>query len=541
MARTPEEKARYRAYIEESPLWKAKRYAAVDVRAGGICEFEIEDGLIVKGVPRMVRCTARAVHCHHLTYAHLYDEPLEDLQALCNLHHKVVHVWARRPKCWCGNEVFDSIEDAIAYVEEDEYRNWDELYDNVPTTCSWCMQVRCKDDELLRRGPYEGQDRQEGRSIERTSYPEQPNGQCPPGPDTRTPMLNNTSTIDVTDNESATDTRDDEIKIIWLRWPNMERMITGNKVKWEYHDAVPLSEIDVPKSRENLARIGRRIVAVNVESMVIQAREHRMLDLPAMVGWRPKGPGTKIVLNDGITRDVALRRLGITHAAMYLLVNPGPIQAETITRQANGLVGLGHTQEQLIEHAIAYFKAHPGCSYAVAAKQNHIHPGLLSQRLKADDLAKRFAADGDLPVPGAGAFKHTVRVNLAMIQNDIVLQHAALQLLTVRGFSHKHAERLQKVVKATKPSTQEAQLAAVDVEIGRQKEELASEKGPQRGPMAKQGLVLRTVRQHLRMLDTTFTPDVNPKDVMFDVDRRAEYVELSKRLRSVQLRIERSL
>jgi hypothetical protein len=526
VARTLTEKARYRLYITRSPVWWARREAVMD-RAGGICEF--------------AGCTNKAVHVHHLTYAHLYNEPLEDLQALCQLHHKTVHVWARAPQCWCGNKVFDIIEDVVAYVAKNEYRSWNELYDNMPIMCALCMEVICMDDQLQCLSPCEDQGRQGGRSNQQVNYSGQPNGKCPTGPNTRTPMPSNSrpSRGDATPAARASD-RDSDIKITWTRWPDMERLIEDEKVKWEYHESVPLSEINVPRSRANFARLGERIIQENVDAMVIQARMHRTLDLPALVAWRPEGPDGEIILNDGNHRDEFLRRIGAICADMYILCDPGPNQADTITRQANGLVGKGFTLDEKIQHAIAYFNSHPGCGYKEAATKNKISVSALTQRLRAAGLSRRFAVDGDLPVPGFVKFNDTVLVHLSKILNDTVLHHTAIQLLTVRGFGYKNAERLQKVVKETKPTTEEAQLAAVNAEIARQRAEKASEAGPQRGPASKQNALIRATRQLLRLLEATFTLGVSAKDV-FDMDHRAEYLELAKQTSTIQRKVEKGL
>jgi hypothetical protein len=62
---------RYREYLN-SPAWEEKR-KAVKARCNGTCE----------------RCHKYLVdEVHHLTYAHIFNEPLEDLQGLCKPCHK---------------------------------------------------------------------------------------------------------------------------------------------------------------------------------------------------------------------------------------------------------------------------------------------------------------------------------------------------------------------------------------------------------------------------------------------------------------------
>jgi hypothetical protein len=65
---------RYRKYLD-GPQWKAKR-KAVKERCKGICE----------------RCHKYLVdEVHHLTYEHIFNEPLEDLQGLCKPCHNFLH------------------------------------------------------------------------------------------------------------------------------------------------------------------------------------------------------------------------------------------------------------------------------------------------------------------------------------------------------------------------------------------------------------------------------------------------------------------
>lgn len=67
------ERERYQRYLC-SPEWNAKRNAVIE-RACGRCE----------------KCGRTARHVHHLTYIRKYNERLEDLQALCEACHEVIH------------------------------------------------------------------------------------------------------------------------------------------------------------------------------------------------------------------------------------------------------------------------------------------------------------------------------------------------------------------------------------------------------------------------------------------------------------------
>lgn len=67
----------YTRYVLYSAMWSLRR-SAVIARAGGCCEG----------------CGRRSAkfQVHHLTYDRLYNEPLEDLQALCPKCHKAKHL-----------------------------------------------------------------------------------------------------------------------------------------------------------------------------------------------------------------------------------------------------------------------------------------------------------------------------------------------------------------------------------------------------------------------------------------------------------------
>ena len=71
---TANDKEKYQAYLC-SREWCARR-EAVRNRSGGRCE----------------RCRVNEMaHVHHLTYARKYEEPLEDLQAICKGCHEFTH------------------------------------------------------------------------------------------------------------------------------------------------------------------------------------------------------------------------------------------------------------------------------------------------------------------------------------------------------------------------------------------------------------------------------------------------------------------
>lgn len=71
------EKERYSLYLC-SREWSVRK-RAIRRRAGGVCE----------------RCKAAKMdHVHHRTYARKYNEPLDDLMAVCEPCHRFIHGWS---------------------------------------------------------------------------------------------------------------------------------------------------------------------------------------------------------------------------------------------------------------------------------------------------------------------------------------------------------------------------------------------------------------------------------------------------------------
>jgi hypothetical protein len=544
MPRTPEEKARYLEYINHSPLWQEKRYAVVVVRAGDICEFMVEDGTNADGTPRRYRCTSRADHCHHLTYAHLYNEPLEDLQALCNLHHKAVHIWRKRHQCRCGRAVFDNIEDAVEFVAEDERLDWEDLYDQMPTMCARCIQAAI-DARLHHSEPCAGQGRQGGRSHEHVNHSGRSNGHCTSGPGVRTTMSNSSikpltggNRDDEGDAGGAVE-RDNHVKIkpinagievIWHRWLDQEQMIASHGVTFDYVEHVPLTDVDWKKSQTNPGRFGPRIIEETVEGIVLHARQFRRVYLPALIAWRPGGPGTKLLCGDGLNRSAALHELEQKFAAMYILNNPGPKQAAAVIRGANSLVGKGDNQEEKIQKAIAhYWENQPYCTFEQAAASAKIKPGPLILRVRSAELKQRFSPDGETPVPGYEELTDTALLNLSNIANSTVCQQAAIGLLTIPHHSHTHAERLKQAIKKTRPSNEQAMLITVATEIAIYAKEQASVAGRKHGgPASRQQKLLKATRQLNRVYKETLVKGVDIRDILTDAASRIEFAELRK-------------
>jgi hypothetical protein len=521
MPRTAEEKAEYLDYINHSPVWKAKSHAVVKVRAGGICELMLQDGLNADGTPRMCRCTARADHCHHLTYDNLFDEPLEDLQALCNLHHKAVHVWDRHPRCGCGRPIFDTIEDAIAFVAEDEWRDWDELYDEVPTSCSRCLQAASKEGRSNGQHPTDSNTRMTMNTKRKVTS----TGKV--GSDRAKALASGNGAPYDDDEDDDGDGRDAAgngqivAKVVWVRSTAMEAMIESHGVEWDYEPDVPLSEVDVKKSRGNMARLGPRLIQHVIDAMIYKAKGGKTLYFPPLIAYRDENG--RLVLADGNHRDEFLRLVQAALAGMYLLRAPGPKQIKAITLGANSGVGTGQSEDEKLRYGMSYWSDNqPGCTYEEAAAEAGVSDKVLTRHLKADELAFRLSSAGDIYVPGAHKLAVQERFALTKIKNDAVLQHAVRGLLTIPNHGGKNAEALQRAIKKAKPSNEAKQLRAADAEIERQLKDATLAK-TRRGQQSPQTQVMRQTRAHHKAMRDRFDGQ-NPKDVLWDPKMRREFV-----------------
>lgn len=102
----------YLAYIK-SPAWRARREEAL-ARAGGRCQYEVEDPAGLNHIPRCTR--TRHLEVHHLTYARLGNELPEDLEVLCWFHHMTEHLM--QVGCpWCGGPLLGWYDEAERWLQ----------------------------------------------------------------------------------------------------------------------------------------------------------------------------------------------------------------------------------------------------------------------------------------------------------------------------------------------------------------------------------------------------------------------------------------
>lgn len=80
-----QQEAFWKLYAEylASPEWAARRHAVLD-RDGDRCQLKHRG------------CTRKATQVHHLTYANVGNEPLEDLVSICVHCHEIVTAESRR-------------------------------------------------------------------------------------------------------------------------------------------------------------------------------------------------------------------------------------------------------------------------------------------------------------------------------------------------------------------------------------------------------------------------------------------------------------
>ena len=124
----------YRNYLR-SGRWQEKRLAALD-RAGNKCEWRpCEEHLCVEN---KILCEWRPceetsrLQVHHLHYENLGREALEDLQVLCDLHHRCAELRKRALCLSCGGFVFFDLHQIPNYIQfydsmDDSYLTVDDL------------------------------------------------------------------------------------------------------------------------------------------------------------------------------------------------------------------------------------------------------------------------------------------------------------------------------------------------------------------------------------------------------------------------------
>ena len=206
-----------------------------------------------------------------------------------------------------------------------------------------------------------------------------------------------------------------------------------------------------------------------------------------------------------------------------MLVDPGAATAEAVRRGANLIVGNGATLAEQMQNAAHHYweNEKTGCSIQAAADEYGVNRSTLRALVRGEELAWKLSVDGDMHIKGAEKLNSAQRVQLVKINNDAVLRLAVTRLLTVPRHTADHAERLFAAFKSAKPSTQEAQLAAVAAECDLQFAERKEEMETRGGKAAIRRKVRRGIEAYIKLMKTCFPAGVDPKDVIFDPEVRA--------------------
>jgi hypothetical protein len=204
--------------------------------------------------------------------------------------------------------------------------------------------------------------------------------------------------------------------------PKTENFLTRGNWSWKYHDIVEFSKIDLKHSRENPARLNRKI---DEDRTVHYAMEMQNgVEFPAVVLLHPSDNGKfPYDVATGMHRLTAADVADLTSFDAYVVTEPDQYRREVLVRQLNTIEGQGVTVRESILQIIMLHEKYPERSLNALAKEWGLKSGSVHAVWRAESAkrrARQFGFDFDRAKLTQGASGA-----LAGIHSDRVFKEAA--------------------------------------------------------------------------------------------------------------------
>lgn len=248
----------------------------------------------------------------------------------------------------------------------------------------------------------------------------------------------------------------------------VEAFLNSHQVKWEYHPKFKISDIDIPASRTNQARVAK---PVNEDQVLVYglAMENGT-NFPAIVLHRRSAKGKAIVI-DGNHRLAAAVDLGSAKTIdAYEVKGASEMEILRLTFKANEDNGLALTMDDRIRHALALVAY--GASQKAAAADMGIPETRVAKELKKAEAYNRLVQVG---VKGLDRLAGSTIARLGSVRSDVVLEALGKGAVT-----HKLgvADVDQIVTTINKERTEQGQLKLVEEEFKRREKDTSAVGGP---------------------------------------------------------------
>lgn len=209
-------------------------------------------------------------------------------------------------------------------------------------------------------------------------------------------------------------------RVTWAPWGQLENLFRAEGIPFKLVKGIPLSRVDVVRSRANKARPSNPLSRDRVDTIKGMAGLAGLVLHPLVA---VDGRAGLLDLLDGNHRYAAVSELGEEEGDFYIV---GPVDEKTrewLTRQINMLVGEGPTYPDRLDAAVyaARRRAEPhapsGKDIAWAAGLYIVGVQAVRQRIRLAEVRDQLGPDGTTPVPGSSRLGDAVVLAAAGAQD----------------------------------------------------------------------------------------------------------------------------
>jgi flagellar biosynthesis GTPase FlhF len=242
-----------------------------------------------------------------------------------------------------------------------------------------------------------------------------------------------------------------------MKDPKTEQYLTHGQWAWDYHERVPVAEIDMAASETNPARLHRRL---DDDRAIQYGMEMKAgVEFPAIVLLNlTDSPGFKYLVATGMHRLKGAWATDKTWFDAYVVTEADIYRRDYLTRHLNAIEGRGMTMAEQITQALALHEAYPSKSLGLIAKEWNLKLSTLQVEMAAKRSrlrARKYGFDLDrAKVPQKAA------VALGSIHSDVVFEKAAEFVATTGGVQNSEVRDMAAEIK--KARDEKSQLAIVD-------------------------------------------------------------------------------
>lgn len=205
-----------------------------------------------------------------------------------------------------------------------------------------------------------------------------------------------------------------------MRDPRVEQWLKNELVKWEYVGELPLMTINLDASLNNQARMTMPLIESTVARYAMAMR--RGDEFPAIVVYPRKD---QYVIITGNHRCAAAQRAGRLTLDAYVVRETDDLRLTGLTRMANGVEGMRHSEEEDVQHAV-HLVTNYGMKLVDAAAKMNVDEDKVSKAYNQKKAVARLQA---LNVKLTGMTMYAIRSS-ARAQSDILAAKLADAALT---------------------------------------------------------------------------------------------------------------